>query len=265
MCKRCFVFTIIICVAVVAGCASEHKSALQTQQQKTKAQGAYNSGLAAILRETKVEIDVIWVLREILKISPNEKLELFVNEKTASIAKHSSLRLIDPNASYNNLSENPGSGITRYSSYLKAPFGKPEERAISFLSDFTGTEESGYILTHQFFVLLWADEMGLKFPQSLRDRKKVVLERILKEQQQAKSFSDLYAERAAILLHWTNPERKDADAWINKIIGTQAKDGNWPTYPFILFYDGQSAVITPPVSHTTVLSLFAIQAYLQGY
>ena len=251
-----------LCCFLLAGCASSNNLDLKLSQLKTRAQGAYHCGLDAMIQEAEVNIDGIWALKKILKLSPNEKLEQFIDDKTMSIKKHPSLRLINANASFNNLPENPGVGINLYSNYLRAPFGKPQERAISFINDFTKTEESGYILTHQFFVLIWAEEMGLELPRKLQDRKNIILGRILKEQYKAESFSDLYAERAAILLHWANLKPKDVAEWINKIVNAQTENGKWPAYSFILFYDGQSAVVEPPVSHTAVLSLWALQSYL---
>ncbi len=154
---------------------------------------------------------------------------------------------------------------SRPSASLRAPFGKPRERAISYINDFLATKESGYILTHQFYVLEWAEQTGLELPKQLTDKKPNILKQILREQLKSKSFSDLYAERAATLLRFGKPKAKDAAKWIDTIVNAQLKDGNWPVYSTLLTYDGQSAIVTPPASHTAVLSLLALRVYINEY
>ena len=256
---------LIVCCLGFGGCASEQKLDVSSQQRKTKAIKAYNSALAAIMREPALTIDIIWALREILKLTPDETLQQFVNNKTASIKKHPSLRLIDPNAPLTHLPEAPSSGFARYSNYLLAPFGTPQARAVSFINDFLKTDETGYILTHQFFVIEWAEQTGLVLPKQIRDKKSNILERILREQLADGSFSDLYAERAAILLHFTKPKPQDAARWIDTIVTSQSENGNWPISESFLSYDGQLAKVTPPASHTTVLSLLALRVYINEY
>jgi len=261
--KNIIILSVMICCA---GCVPERKiSTSPLQQRKAKAIKAYDSALAAIMREPVLGGDVIWILKEILKLTPDEVLEQFINDKMTSVERHSCLRLIDPNAPYVDLPENIPSGIARFSNYLRAPFGRPRERAISFIKDFLATEESGYILTHQFIVLEWAEQTGLELPKQLRDRRLNILEHILQEQLLDDSYFDLYAERAAILLRYAKPDAKYVAKWIDVIINAQLENGNWPSSPGGLTYDGQSAVITPPVSHTTALSLLALRVYINEY
>jgi hypothetical protein len=262
---------IVVISAIVSlscmGCGIEQASVsnhnLMTLQ--TQAADAYTSGSAAIMREPVLSVDEIWVLREILKIIQNEALQQFVTDKTASLGEHPFLRLIDPGGSRVDMPTDPDSGFTRFYYYVLAPFGKPEKRAISFINDFVATEESGYILTHQFLVLEWAKQTGLELPKKLRNKRKGILERMLQEQLADDSFSDLYAERAAILLRFKKPKAKDAANWIHTIVRSQLEDGNWGRFSKELTYDGQSSISNPTAAHTTSLSLLSLIIYLSDY
>ncbi len=258
--------SVMVCFTGIGGCIEQPPiSSLDLTTLRTKAAEAYTSGLTVIMWESVSSVDEIWVLREILKLTPDEVLQQFVNDKAASLGGDSFLRLIDPNVSRVDLPADPCSGFTRFYSYALAPFGKPEERAISFINDFLATEESGYILTHQFLVLEWAEQTGLELPGPLRNKRKGILERILQEQLADDSFSDLYAERAAILLRFKKPKAKDAANWIRTIVNAQLEDGSWGVYPKELTYDGQSTILKPTASHTIVLSLLSLRVYLNAY
>ena len=254
---------VMVCYTGVGGCTSIRNFNLTTL--RTKAAKAYTSGVAAIMRGQVSSVDEIWVLREILKLTPDKTLQQFVNDKVASLEKDSFLRLVDPNVSRVELPADPCSGFTRFYSYVLAPFGRPEERAISFINDFLATEESGYILTHQFLVLEWAEQTGLELPGPLRNKRKGILERILQEQLADDPFSDLYAERAAILLRFKKIKAKDAANWIRTIVNAQLEDGSWGFYSKELNYDGQSTILKTAASHTIVLSLLSLRVYLNAY
>ncbi len=257
---------VMVCLTGI-GCGIEQASVsnLNLTRLRTQAAEAYTSGIAAIMREPVLSVDEIWVLREILKLTPDEALQQFVNDKIAGLRGNSFLRLIDPNVSRIDLPADQYSGFSRFYSYVLAPFGMPEERAISFINDFLATEESGYILTHQFLVLEWAEQTDLELPEPLRNKKKGILERILQEQLADNSFSDLYVERAAILLRFKKPKAKDAVNWIRTIVNAQLKEGSWGIYSKELTYDGQSTILKPTASHTIVLSLLSLRVYLNAY
>ncbi|MBA7610627.1 hypothetical protein ES703_17839 [subsurface metagenome] len=254
---------VMVCYTGVGGCTYIRNFNLTTL--RTKAAEAYTSGLAAIMRESVSSVDEIWVLREILKLTQDEALQQFVNDKAASLGGDSFLRLIDPNVSRVDLPADPCSGFTRFYSYVLAPLGRPEKRAISFINDFLATEESGYILTHQFLVLEWAEQTGLELPKQLEAKKPKILERILQEQLTDDSFSDLYAERAAILLRFGDQKPSNAAQWVEIIVNAQLEDGSWGLYSENLTFDGESTTGEPGASHTIVLALLSLRAYLDKY
>lgn len=254
---------VMVCCAGAGGCTSIRNFNPVTVRRN--AAKAYTSGVAAIMREQVSSVDEIWVLRETLKLTPDKTLQQFVNDKSASLGKDSFLRLIDPNVSRVDLPVDPCSGFTRFYNYMLAPFGRPETRAISFINDFLATEESGYVLTHQFLVLEWAEQTGLELPKQLAAKKPKILERILQEQLADESFSDLYAERAAILLGFGDQKPSNAAQWVEIIVNAQLQDGSWALYSETFTFDGQSTTGEPGVSHTIVLALLSLRAYLDKY
>jgi len=232
---------------------------------RKRAAKAYTSGLAAVMQEPVLTVGDVWVLQEILKCAPDKVLRQFVNNNTARLSGDPFLRLINPTAPLMDLPVDPGVGATRFYNFMLAPFGRPEERAISFINDFLSTDESGYALTHQFLVLEWAEQMGLEFPKQMSAKKQKLQGRILQEQLTDKSFSDLYAERVAILLRFTEPEPFDVTQWVQTIVNAQLQDGSWGLYSGHLAYDRQSVTGKPGVIHTIVLVLLTLRIYLDKY
>ncbi|MBU0698800.1 MAG: hypothetical protein KKE59_05170 [Proteobacteria bacterium] len=238
---------------------------LAHQIPRARVEKAHTLGLAAILREQVLTVGEIWLLQKMLKSAPNKALQQMVNDRAADLAGHPFERLINPSTPYANLPEDPGCGLTRFYNYILAPFGTPKKRAISFIDDFLSTDESGYVLTHQFIVLEWAEQTCLELPEQLEAKRKKLLDQILWEQLADKSFSDLYVERVAILLYFGDPDAIAAAQWIKTIVNAQLPDGSWGLYTEHLSYDGQSITGKPGTSHTIVLALLSLRAYLDKY
>jgi hypothetical protein len=257
-------FATVMNLSFLGGCSSERYQRPDTEQQKAVMQ-AYTSGLDALMQEPILNPDVIWVLIQVEKISPNETLRQFIEEKVATVPDHPALCAIIPDAPRVELPKQLPSGFDRYRECLLAPFGVPPERAISFIKAFLSTDERGYVLTHQFIVLIWAEQMGLELSDRLSGKKNDLLKRIYIEQREDAFFSDLYAERAALLLYYGKPKTKDAVKWIDTIINAQLSDGIWESGPNLIDYDGQAVSLSLPKQHTTVLSLWAIRAFLSLY
>jgi hypothetical protein len=235
------------------------------QVPRTKVKKAYTLGLAATLREQVLTVGDIWLLQKMLKSAPNKALQQMVNDRAADLTGHPFERLINPSTPYANLPEDPGVGLTRFYNYLLAPFGTPKNRAISFIDDFLSTDESGYVLTHQFLVLKWAEQAGLELPEQLEAKRQKLLDQILRKQLADKSFSDLYVERVAILLYFGDPDALAAAKWIKTIVNAQLQDGSWGLYAGHLSYDGQSITGKPGTSHTIVSALLSLRTYLDKY
>ncbi len=139
---------VMVCLTGIGGCIEQASvSNLNLTILRTRAAEAYTSGFAAIMREPVSSVDEIWVLREILKLTPDEVLQQFVNDKAASLRGDSFMRLIDPNVSRVDLPADPCSGFTRFYGYVLAPFGRHR--------NFTGDL---CVVLQAFFILLSVTE-----------------------------------------------------------------------------------------------------------
>ncbi len=217
------------------------------------------------MRETVSSVGDVWVLQEICKLAPDKALQQLVNDSVAKFIGDPFLRLIDPNAPRVDLPADPGTGLTRFYNYMLAPFGTHRDRAVSFVNDFLATDESGYVLTHQFLVREWAEQIGFELSDQLVTKKQEILGRILQEQLTDNSFSDLYAERVAILLRFGDPKPSDAAQWVQTIVNAQLQDGSWGLYSEKVTFDGESTTGEPGVSHTVALALLSLRVYLDKY
>lgn len=257
-------FSLVIAILIIAAsCAPTADQAL-----RQRAQTAFQKAKEALLSDPDaVQIDVIWLLKDLLQTFPDNDLQKLADTRQASLWGHPMMIMLNPTALRIPLPEEPGRGIDRYYTYNKSAFGTPQERAIQYISEFLATKESGYILTHQLLALVWAEESGLELPNQLKERRKDLLKQIHSEQTNEAGifYMDLYAERAALLLRYGKVPRRDAERWIERLIQMQNKDGNWPGTLAVLHYDGQFGSSLPPPPHTTVLAMTALRNYLDKY
>lgn len=208
----------------------------------------------------------LWMLKRLNGLSPDADLKRLVDRAVRDLAGHKSARLVDPKAPKTALPADPGRGLIKFMYYVLAPIGVPESRAEAFIRDFLSQPGTGYVLTHQFLVLEWAGETGLAVPESLREKKDGLLERIAAEQASGTQFSDLFAERASILFAFSAVPPETAAGWVETILAAQAADGRWlDTKSTPLTYDGQNATAMHPWGHTTGFAAAAIGFYLQRY
>ncbi len=109
----------------------------------------------------------------------------------------------------------------------------------------------------------WLRSLGL--PIDLKAKKRAVLRRISAEQAGAELFSDLYAERVAILLHFSKPSASDAHRWMHTMVNAYLENGMWAHYSESMVYDGETIIGAPGVNYTRVLALLSIRVYLEQY
>ncbi len=234
---------------------------------KKAAQAAYDRAKESLLRESRVEVDVVWLLQDILRMEPDRKLQQRVDAQLEQFAGHPYLLMVKPDAARIQLPSDPGRGIDRYFVYIQSAFGFPEDRAVRYVDDFVSKRERGYVLTHQLASLLWAEQTGLQLPESVWRRKAELMDQIYAEQieQGHRVCVDLYAERVALLLRYGSPSREEAFDWIGKLVVSQREDGTWPDSNPLLEYDGQKATSKIPPSHTTALAMLALKCYILNY
>lgn len=253
--------TSIILLCFTASCLN------QIKPLKTRSEKAFDKAKKAMLSDKTIEIDVVWLLKKVLKSYPDKELEKLIEQREAAFFNHPMLIMITPHAPRIPLPTTPLRGLDQYYTYVQSPFGEPKELAIQYLNDYLAKPASGYILTHQLLVLIWAEETSLILSPELQNRKKDLWEKIYAEQSDDTGvfYIDLYAERAALLLEYGKVSLSDAEKWIELLILLQNKTGSWPTTHAVLQYDGQFGSSLPPPSHTTVLAMTALRNYIDKY
>ena len=103
----------------------------------------------------------------------------------------------------------------------------------------------------------WAEQTGLELPSSLAEKLKPLVERTLVEQSSYPTFSDLYAERAAMILLYGDPTKSEVSEWIRTIVDSQSDDGTW---------NGKATrATTPEMLHVTTLSMLVLRLYLDRF
>jgi hypothetical protein len=116
------------------------------------------------------------------------------------------------------------------------------------------TTSAGYEATHQLLALEYMKQNGCLSPD---EEKTLTLtaRAIAAEQQQDSVFSDLWAERLAVLLYGDHRQLVET-SWIETLIAEQEPSGAWsdPRFPR-QFYK------TPENPHTTVLAIWALAEY----
>lgn len=223
-------------------------------------------GIDALLAERSYAVGDIWLVQQLIQLQPHGGLERLVEWWKSELAPSPFLRHIDPDAPHALLPPDPGRGTLRFYHYVLAPYGRPESRALEFLGDFVGRNETDYVLTHQFLVLVWAEEEGLPLLEAMLTIRSELLERIADEHAADTQFSDLFAERSALLLQFAEPAPGAASTWVDTLLAAQLPHGGWEdSIHSTLEFDGQrtSAVHTP--AHTTALAQLALAAFLQRY
>lgn len=233
---------------------------------KKELSSAYEKARASMIREASVAADVLWGLNQIQSKKPDRELRSFVDSQKKKINNPHFLPGVFPDAPRITLPDDLGSGIVRFFNYVKAPFSEPADRALSHLSQFIEEDQEGYILTHQFFCLLWAEQSDLPLPEYMKERRQQLVDRIYQEQVNIVGVDslDLYMERTVIILLYGDKEKinkKMARQWMDTIVDLQKLDGSWPVSKTKIHYDGSDTLLSSPRSHTTVLAMMALSSF----
>ncbi|CAK0749270.1 hypothetical protein CCP4SC76_2020001 [Gammaproteobacteria bacterium] len=232
------------------------------QRLADQVEAVFQSELTLLLAAPSLPTDALWALQEMDRILPNPKIAAFLSDKKADTSEKDVFwPLLEPTAKRPHLPDDPGSGSRKIYHFLLSSIGEPPERAIALLTQFLSTRESGYLLAHQFLVLEWARQTGLPLTAELQAKRGEVLGWILAEQEQDKQFSDLYAERTAILLLFSPPKPPLAQTWVKTILAARKPSGGWGEFQTQLTYDGEHSILKHGTDHTRVLALLALRAY----
>jgi len=229
-----------------------------------QAQQVFSEELQILIKEPVLQVDELWALKKMQQGSTEiSGLEKFITERAKTLPWNTPfLRLLRSDLPLQKLPKDPGKGIQRLYTYLQAPFGLPVQRALAYMQDFVQTPATGYVLAHQFLVLVWGEEQGRSLHEEMTEAKGTIIAAMLEEQRKEGEFSDLYAERAAFLLYFSKVEPADGRKWVTTLLKARKPDGGWGEYVARQSFDGQSGTIKPSENHTRVLSLMALQAFL---
>lgn len=242
-----------------------YRTEFDLAQLRATAERIYSAEMHSVLQEEHWNVGEVWILSEILKLGPDDQLSQFVKAKIDALSGDPFLRIVNPKAPLVWLPKDPGSGRKRFYTYMLAAVGTPTARALSYINKFLSSSANGYVLTHQFLALAWFEQTNSELPIDLKEKQRAILRRISAEQAGAESFSDLYAERFAILLHFSKPSASDAHRWMHTMVNAYLENGMWVRYSESMVYDGETIIGTPGVNHTRVLALLSIRLYLDQY
>jgi hypothetical protein len=223
-------------------------------------------GVAALAQAPTVpNSGAVWSLQRLYP-ERQPRLDALIARSIASQGGDPTARLNAPSLPPPSIPSDPGRGVARLSVYLQAPYGAPAQRAADFLRDFLATPGDGYILTHQLLALLWSEQFGVVSRDDAAALRAPLVARLLAEQSAAPAvFSDLYAERVALLLTFSPVPPPQRDAWLATIIAAQHEDGRWVDDGVSpLLYDGQQASAQHDWTHTSVHAVVALALGLRA-
>ncbi len=229
---------------------------------------ALERGVGAMLAQREAcAVGTLWALQQLLRLQELPPLRAYLEGSVVRCAGEPGAVLLDTDSPQWALPEDPGRGLTRFWNFVLAPMGSPAPRAGEFVARFVSTDEQGYVLTHQLLTLAWARQTGVPLPAAAWQREAELLRRIAEEQAGDPGFTDLFAERAAILLLYAGPDEGAARRWIDTIVGAQRPEGHWqdPTGRSVIVYDGTKSVGKHRLGHTNALALLALRAFLDRH
>jgi hypothetical protein len=261
--KSLFLQTATICFFLISSASIAAKAEKQFIT-KGKLLKIYNEELVTIKKSELLAVDELWALKNISTLNADKKLAKFINGRMPAVAEDPFILLLDPSAKRVALPKDLGKGAFQLYHFMLSPVGQPKSRAISFLKEFLSIESTGYILNHQLLALEWAKKTKLVASNSFKLIKKELLNAIYKEQNQDNEFSDLYTERAVILMNYGSPSLKDQKEWIKTMIDARTPFGGWGIFETNTVFDGQEAIVKPGDIHTRVLVIWAMQLYINN-
>jgi hypothetical protein len=246
-------------LSAACGCAAAiaRKEINEFSALHRAAEEALDRAIQAIVQQERMDAGTIWNLQQVLAMRHDDVLSSFVKDEVEKLKGSGYERLINPDAPRTELPDDPGGGAMRLGNSLKATVGIPEARAIAWLTEFLEQPAFGYVLTHQLLAIKWADGTGRALPQSLLDLQPALLDSIAAEQEEATMFSDIYAERVALILMYGSPAEPDAVSWVETMITQQLENGMWDSRPASAGARGNR--------HPTTWCMFALAAFLESY
>ena len=215
------------------------------------------------LGPAEMDIDYLWVLKKLLERYPEPELEAFVGSFEPRFQEGRGA-LVFPDAPKRWLPKDPGEGLDRFRHFVGAATGRPATRAARFLEEFTRTPGEGYVLTHQFLALQWAEETGLALAPEVSERRSTLLRRIREEHEADPIPRDLDFERSMILLLYGEPDPASERGWIERMLGAWDASARRWTYDNVaeIRFGGRFYRYRYGPDHPTAAALAAVREYL---
>jgi hypothetical protein len=202
-------------------------------------------------------IDTVWILGQVGERHSELHLDDPLDGRRVSEPSDPALRLVDPTATPAAPRVSGSDANARLIRDMGAVFGPPGPATTAAVDRFTGlADQHGYVLAHQWLVLLWADDLGLELPVAITDRAAGLEAAVRAELRDHPDLPlDLWAELTALLVNHgratTDAERASAAC---RAVGTVSADGAWRgdgTYR--QEYDGGAFDIVAEPEHVTSL------------
>ena len=229
--------------------------------QEEKIRAIINQEITFLMGQ-ELRVDEVWGLRQIEGQLNKPGLSEFLNQQTVHLKNDPFIFLVDPSSPKPILPGKCGQGRPKLQVYLQASIGEPRQRALQLIEQFLKFDGHGYILTHQFLVLKWQEQTQGALPADLSRQKQHLLQKIALEQSEDSVFSDIAAERMAILGLYGQATKEQKAYWQSHILNARLPQGGWPSESVSIEFDGLEAQIIPGSNHTRVLAIMALVATL---
>jgi hypothetical protein len=212
----------------------------------------------------ELQPDEVWLLGHLLCARPNAALHAWVAAQRDVVRFNATWgRVLDPAQPAPQLPERTVNKPTSLAVYIAASLAEPEDRALRLMWEYVSSIVDGLALTHQLMALLWWEEMGRALPARMEAMRPVLLDRIRREHAFDDRFSDLYAERAMLLARFGDGACPPGlPKWTDVVLDAQGEGGGWVNPELALKATRGHVASLEPSSHTSVLALGVLQAYV---
>jgi hypothetical protein len=136
--------------------------------------------------------------------------------------------------------------------------GRPSPKLLEYMNG----DYSGYVLTHQLLAIEWARSVGCEVPDEWQSRRGLLVDRLLDELRQDDRFTDLFAERVAMV---ALGGRVDAlrPRWVAQLLDSQREDGCWkaPREEVTISLFGNSITFSgedKQLTHASTMAVYAL-------
>ena len=212
-------------------------------------------GLAWVLQQDELEVGDLYALQQLQRVPAQARVRAELAARAGSLGPFEGL--VRPGTLAARPKEWDGLKGQRYAPIATWLYHASNAPAVPtpepVLKELLAGSHSEYLLAHQYLALRILSERGVITGPGLAARLEQLLRDIEGEQRAEAGFSDLFAERQALLLSGGRVP-PDTLRWIARILVAQEDDGHWrvPRHPY---------PTTLNETHTTLVSLWALDAY----